>query len=308
MPVFTQRAPIRGRPGPRGRFWIGLALLALVALALAPRGGRAEREESPDDPRAPMVSLDALPLGMPWARLDDEARGRAEGVLGASLFSHRVSGLRAPSREPIFRFLLDHPDFAAAVARALRLGKYHVEARDGGYWGDDSRGARGMIRVLYADEGRRLYHLAGTYDTRGLPTVHGQMLVLIEFAHLADASGASRVEASVTGHIKLDSALVGTVAQLATTLARSAVEQAVERKVRRFFGTVARVSRWAHDQPEQFWAALEAHPEIPPDATLVAFRDILLADRLPAWASEPFRLLPAAVPDDEPDAADPTSP
>ena len=103
-----------------------------------------------------------MPLGVPLDRLDDEARRRAEAVLGTSLFSQRVTGLRGRSREPVFRFLLDHPDFAAAVARALRLGKYQVEARDDGFWGDDSRGARGMIRVLYADEGRRLYHLDGS--------------------------------------------------------------------------------------------------------------------------------------------------
>ena len=61
--------------------------------------------------------------------------------------------------------------------------------------------------------------------------------------------------------------------------------------MRRFFATVARVSRWAHDEPEEFWAALDGHPEIPQDATLVAFRQILLAGRPPAWAGE--RLPPA---------------
>ena len=99
----------------------------------------AEAAEPPLDPRVPVVTLDALPLGVPLDRLDDEARGRAEAVLEGSLFSHRVTGLRSRSREPIFTFLLDHPDFAAAVARALRLGKYQVEARDDGFWGDDTR-------------------------------------------------------------------------------------------------------------------------------------------------------------------------
>jgi hypothetical protein len=283
-------------------------LLAVAALVITPQVAAAERIEPPPDSSAPIVTLDALPLRVPLARLGDQARGRAEAVLGTSLFAHRVTGLRARSREPIFRFLLDHPHFAAAVARALRLGRYQVDARDDGYWGDDSRGARGMIRVLYADEGRRLYHLEGTYEGRGLPTIQGRMLVLIEFQHEDDPEGGTRVEASVTGHVRLDTPLVGAIAQLATTLARSTVERAVERKVRRFFGTVARVSRWASDQPEQFWAALEGHPEVPQDATLAAFQQILLADRPPAWVSEPFRLLPAAARASEPGEAAPTSP
>jgi hypothetical protein len=293
MPVSPRPAPARDRRPAPGRIRLGLALLAVLALVVPSREGRAEPGDSPSDPGGPSVTLDAMPLGVPFARLDDDARRRAEAVLGTSLFAQRVTGLRSRSREPVFRFLLDHPDFAAAVARALRLGKYQVEARDGGFWGDDRRGARGTIRVLYQDEGRRLYHLEGTYETRGLPTIQGQLLVMIEFQHEDDPEAGTRVEASVTGHMRLDTPLLGAVAQLATTLARPTVERAVERKVRRFFGTVARVSRWAHDQPEEFWAALEGHPEIPQDATLAAFRQILLAGRPPAWASEPFRLLPA---------------
>lgn len=308
MPALSRAVRVQPRPDARGRLRVGLALLAIAMLAAAPRTGGAERVEPPPDSNVPKVTLDALPLGVPLASLGDTARGRAEAVLGTSLFSHRVTGLRARSREDVFRFLLDHPDFAAAVARALRLGKYHVDARDDGYWGDDSRGARGMIRVLYADEGRRLYYLEGLYDRRGFPTIQGRMLLLIEFQHEDDPIGGTQVEASITGHVRLDTPLVGAIAQLATTLARPTVERAAERKVRQFFGTVARVSRWAHDEPEQFWAALEGHPEIPQDATLAAFHQILQAGRPPAWAHAPFHVLGEDALELEPAEDEPTSP
>ena len=181
----------------------------MAALLIAPRGVGGEAVEPPLDPRVPVVTLDALPLGIPLARLDDEARGRAEAVLEGSLFSHRVTGLRSRSREPVFTFLLDHPDFAAAVARALRLGKYQVERRNDGFWGDDTRGARGLMRVLYADQGRRLIHLDGMYETRGLPAIQGRMLLLIEFQHEDDPAGGTRVEASITGHMRLRHAATG---------------------------------------------------------------------------------------------------
>ncbi|HEY7602176.1 MAG TPA: hypothetical protein VIB60_06690, partial [Methylomirabilota bacterium] len=199
------------------------------------------------------------------------------------------------SREPVFRFLLDHLDFATAVARALRLGQYVATPLDDGYWGDDRRGARGRIRVLHAEEGRRLFHLEGTYEGRGLPVIKGQMLVLIEFQHLEDAGGETQVETSLTGHVRLDTPLVGALAQLMATVARPTLERAAERKVRRFFSTVARVSRWAYDEPEKVWAALESNPAVPQDATLAEFREILLAGRPPIWASEPFSLIPAGT-------------
>ena len=289
-------------------FRIGLLLLAVAALGGAPRGSGAEPDEPPVDTNPPLVTLDALPLGVPLSSLDDDARARVDAILGTTLLSHRVAGLRTRSREPVFRFLLDHPDFAAAVVRALRLGHYQVERRSEGFWGDDSRGARGLIRVLYADESRRLYHLDGVYEGRGLPAIQGRMLVLIEFRHEADAEGTTYLEASVTGHVKLDTPLVGAIAQLATTLARPTVERAADRKVRRFFGTVARVSRWAYEQPDQFWAALESNPEVPQDGTLVAFREILLAGRPPLWAREPFQLLPVEALDAELDEPEATSP
>jgi hypothetical protein len=308
--MLVSSADRRIRPRAFGRSTIrgALALLGVALFLVAPRGVGAEAPEPPADPRVPMVTLDALPLGVPLTRLGDEARSRAETVLEGSLFSHRVSGLRSRSREPIFTFLLDHPDFAAAVARALRLGKYQVEARDGGYWGDDTRGARGLMRVLYADAGRRLMHLDGMYEGRGLPTIRGQMLLLVEFDHQDDPKGGTRVEVSITGHVRLDTPLVGPVALLATTLARPAVERAVDRKVRRFFDTVARVSRWAHDQPQEFWAALDGHPEIRQDATLVAFREILLDGQPPVWAREAYYVLPAAALEIEPAEDEPTSP
>jgi hypothetical protein len=308
MHVSSADRRIRPRASGRSSIRGALALVGIALLLVASRGVGAEAPEPPPDPRVPMVTLDALPLGVPLTRLGDEARTRAETVLEGSLFSHRVSGLRTRSREPIFTFLLDHPDFAAAVARALRLGKYQVEARDGGYWGDDTRGARGLMRVLYVDPGRRLMHLEGSYEGRGLPTMRGQMLLLIEFDHQDDPKGGTGVEVSITGHVRLDTPLVGTVALLAATLARPAVERAVERKVRRFFDTVARVSRWAHDQPQEFWAALDGHPEIRQDATLAAFREILLDGQPPVWASDAYYVLPARALELEPGEDEPTSP
>jgi hypothetical protein len=299
---------VRGRPHRRSLHRLGLALgLGAALFVVGARTLAAESDEPPSDEAVPLVTLDALPLGVPFARLDEDARGRVEAVLGTSLFAHRVTGLRARSREPVFRFLLDHPHFAAALARALRLGGYRVTLLEDGYWGDDRRGARGKIRRLYADDERHLFHLEGTYEARGLPTMKGRMLVLLEFRHETASDGSTVVDASVTGHVRMDTPLVGAVAQLATALARPAVERAVERKVRRFFGTVARVSRWAYDEPEQIWAAIEGHPEVPQDATLAAFQQILLAGRPPVWLVDGFRLLPAAALLD-PGEADATSP
>jgi hypothetical protein len=275
---------------PRPRLRCGLALALTIAARVA--GAEPDATEVGAPPPVPIVTLDALPLGVPAEALAPAARSRADGVLGASVFAQRVTGIRHESREAVFRYLLDHPDFAAAVARALRLGEYRITPlEEDGYWADDNRGATGVVRVLYADESRRLFHLEGRYERRRLPTLEGQILVLLEFHHGEDERGRGIVESSLTGHVRVDTPLVGAVAQMVAALSRPLVERAVERKVRRFFQTVARVSRWAHDEPEQLAAALDGHPEVPPGPALEGFRAVLLAGRPPAWARLPFRLL-----------------
>jgi hypothetical protein len=270
---------------------VTLAVALALAVGMTPGPGAAEPEDlAIPGPGVPIVTLDALPLGVPTTELSGPNHARAESVLARSAFAQRVTGIRFTSREDVYRFLLDHPDFAASVARALRVGEYRVFARSDDYWGDDNRGATGVIRVLFADEQRRLYHLEGRYEQRWLPPVEAQLLVLLEFRHAPDEAGGTLVEQSLTGHIRIDTPMVGGLAQTLGTLSRPLVERAVEKKVRRFFSTVARVTRWAHDEPEQLAAALDGHPEVEPGATAAAFRALLLAGRPPAWVRTPFRL------------------
>jgi hypothetical protein len=271
-----------------------LVCCLLFALVVGPAPVPAEPDEGagaePATPAVPVVTLDALPLSIPFADLPWPARAHVEAVLARSIFAQQITDIRFPSQEPVYRFLLDHPDFAASLVRALRLGEYRVTPREDGYWGDDARGATGTIRVLYADDQRRLFHLDGRYERRWMPTIEGQILVLLEFRHEPDPSGLSMVEQSLTAHVRLDGAVAPTVARIIQMLSRSAIEREVEKKVRRFFRTVARVSAWANDQPEQLAAALDGHPDVEPGPTLAAFRTLLVADRPPAWARAPFRL------------------
>jgi hypothetical protein len=294
------KSKILARSAVRGRIPRQLHVAVVLTACLLGLGTIADAEpaEGPADGAVPVVTLEALPLGIRPSDLPGDARQRVEGVLARSLFAQRVEGIRYRSRESVFRFLLDHPDFATAVVRALRLGAYRLTPIADGYRGDDGRGASGVIRILHADESRRLYHLEGRYERRGLPTLEGQLLVLFEFRHETDPAGESVVVSSLTGHVRIDTPLVGVVAQAIGLLTRPFVERQVERKVQRFFRTVARVSRWAYDQPVELVAALEGHPEVPQGPTLAAFRTVLLADRLPAWVRVPFRLAP---PEDPPD-------
>jgi hypothetical protein len=90
------------------------------------------------------------------------------------------------------------------------------------------------------------------------------------------------------GYLRLDSVL----AEVIATVAQSFSEEMVQKKVKRFFRDVARVSRRAYDDPEGLLEELARRPEF--DVERVAeFRRVLLAHRPPPWAEAiPFRLTP----------------
>jgi hypothetical protein len=67
----------------------------------------------------------------------------------------------------------------------------------------------------------------------------------------------------------------------------------MDRRVRRFFGHVAKVSRRAYDDPEGLAELLTGRPELAADR-LAEFRALLLASVAPAWAgSGDYRFLDA---------------
>ena len=288
----------------RGRR-ISLILFMILLVAGPGSGGAPEpgstparssltRDPVPEDAAPPPLPEGAVTLRPAWGQaipleaLPPEVQRLVNDVAGHAVFSHQVRKITYRSRKEVFRFLTEHPEFAATVARILRVGDYQVTRIADSYWGDDSRGAKGLFRVLHVDETRRLYYFEGSYSGRLLPTIHGRVLIVEETQHHLSQDGTSYAETKLTGYLRLDSAVTEFLARITRPIA----EAAVERKVRRFFRTVSRMSQYAHDDPEGFYEILAQHPELS-EETLTSFRGVLVAYRLPPWAEgRQFRLIP----------------
>ena len=196
---------------------------------------------------------------VPFERLPLPVQERVRDVTDHAVFEHTVRGLTFRSREPVYLYFLDHPDFAAAVARALRVAQYRVAPRpDGTYWGDDARGAQGIIEVVYADPHKRVVLARGTYDTKWLPTIRARVVLVLEFEHRTAADGRTYVTNDVTGYLRVDNRFLDALARLVGPI----VVGAVDRKVARTCGVAAKVSERAYDDPEGFLAELRAAPDL----------------------------------------------
>lgn len=69
---------------------------------------------------------------VPFERIPPPVQDRLRDVMDHAVFQRAVQDLTFRSHEPVFQYFLDHPDFAAAVARALGVAPYRVEPRPGG--------------------------------------------------------------------------------------------------------------------------------------------------------------------------------
>lgn len=214
---------------------VGIALIAAVAWGAAGDG---------------RVSFDRLP---------QPAQERLRDVVDHAVFERTVRDVTFRSREPVFLYFLDHPDVAAAAARALKVANYQVHQRpDGTYWGDDTRGAKGVVEVVYADPGTRVVHAQGTYDTQWLPTVHARIVLVLVFAHRNGADGHSYATSDITGYLRVDNRFLDVLARLVGPI----VVGAVDRKVARTAGIAAKVSERAYDDPAGFLEALRKVPDL----------------------------------------------
>lgn len=209
--------------------------------------------EAPTAPPAPGVNL---------ARLDEVTRNPS--------VSARAEGQPFVGRREVFEFLLDHPDFATHISRALRLGRYRMWRTDEGLFVDDGWGATGRVFVVYAASGTRVLYARGEFQHGLLPAIPGEAVVTISYDVQRAADGRDLLSAAISSQLKIGGALGDLVARLAGSLATEKAEKESHRLVRMF----ARVLQAVDEKPAALYASLRERPDVP-QRELEQFRVLL---------------------------------
>ena len=160
--------------------------------------------------------------------------------------AHTVSGIRVKSGLPLYEFLLANPDITAALARALGAATYQVSPDgENGFRGQDSKGAQGHFMLVEQGEGRRVFFARGTYKKPLLPTIAGRLVLVLEYR--TDGAGEAGVENRVQGFVRIDTAIVGTLAKIARPL----VKRSLDKKVHYLFQKIDRLLDAALANPSE---------------------------------------------------------
>jgi hypothetical protein len=231
--------PARDAPG---QSWI-LTPLVLALVLGAVLAGAASATSAPP-----------LPVDLP-----PDERERLGQVWGGATLSTRVQAQPFAARQEVFEYLLDHPEFATHVTRALRLARYRIWRDAAGLWLDDGWGTRGRFEVVHAARGVRVMYARGRYAQRLLPDIAGEAIVVIEYTARPAAADRTEIVPAISGFVRLDNPLLAAVGRLARPIAAAKAEKAAHRLVKVFM----RTSRAIEEEPARVWDLLRQRPDVP---------------------------------------------
>ena len=149
----------------------------------------------------------ALPAGVPAAE-----RARIEKVLAHATVFTRVEIEPYPLRVDVFDYLLNHPDFATQVTRALKLARYRIWVAPDGLNLDDGWGVKGVITPFYGDKGLRVVYARGRYQQKVLPDIRGQAIIFVHYGDRGAEGKPPALATSMEVFAWLDSSVIASVA------------------------------------------------------------------------------------------------
>lgn len=192
----------------------------------------------------------ALPSGVPPAD-----RARMENVLSHATISTRVEIEPYPLRLDVFDYLLNHPDFATQVTRALKLARYRIWTSADGLNLDDGWGVKGLITPFYGDKGLRVVYARGRYEQSVLPDIRGQVIIFVRYGESGATPGRPALVTSMEVFAWLDS---GMIASLAGSVAKSKATSEARHALKVF----SRLSTHLELRADEVLAELARRPEV----------------------------------------------
>jgi hypothetical protein len=204
------------------------------------------------------------------AHLPAAARARIEPVTEHPSLAVKVDAKPFIARRDIFEFLLDHPDFATHVTRALKLARYKIWRTPGGLGLDDGWGTVGTFETVWASDGLRVMYARGAYQQRILPDIRGQAVVMIDYGVEPLGGGWAQINPAVSGFVKLESRLLSWASRLASSVAKAKGEKEARKLAELFAETTHAIEA----DPAGVFEKVRRRPDVPL-AELESFRRLL---------------------------------
>jgi hypothetical protein len=207
-------------------------------------------------------------------RVPAKERARLEEVAKNSFASTHVEHEPYVVRPEVWEYLLNHPEFATHVTRALKLARYRIwHDESGGLWLEDGWGVKGTFTIVHAEPGVRVMYARGHFEQKPMPDIEGQAVATLTFAFSPGSNGRTMVSTSATGYVQVDNRFLNTLGKVAAPF----IQARADKEAGMLLRTFARVTNAIEENPAKVYQLVSERPDVPP-AELQEFRRIL---RLP---------------------------
>ncbi len=251
----------------------GGALLPTLALAML---STATVSWATDRCRLPSQHAGVI---FPVEQVEGQWTCRLHPIMSQYTTANKIGPIRTTLPHGTYRLLLDHPTMAATLINRLDLALYRAEARGRNrYWGNDGEGAEGMIELVYQDRTTRMYYLEGSYDSRVLPHLTGQAVLLLRMHAVHNVDGTEAMDTTMVAYTRLDNRVLSGL----VSLLRPLVGGTVTRKLMKGVEKVNQLSRIMRQEPDRVLTEATDPPGLPKEE-VASLRNAL--DALRAAAS-----------------------
>jgi len=169
----------------------------------------ADGESSSD---AQKQTTAAIPLNV----LTPPNRSRAQKILDNCSQYRRLPSLQYTIDEPIFRYLMQHPDVAVSTWRVMGISRFEMlQTGPQEFEAKAVDGSEGIADILYQDQNQMLFICDGSYQNMLLPRpLQAAALIWFRAVYAPNAEGTQVVTQKVDVFVRFPSVGFSTVAKI----------------------------------------------------------------------------------------------
>jgi hypothetical protein len=190
---------------------------------LARRAGIRILEKGDSSNAAEKRALAAFPR----RSLTAEKRSRAEAIINKCTQFRRLPKLQYVIDEPLYRYLLEHPDVAVSTWRVMGISQFQMwQTGPMEYEAAATDGSEGISDILYRDENQIIFVCEGSYRNVLLPSpLEASALIWFRTDFKPHEDGTHVVTQSTDVFVHFPSAGVAGVAKVLTPVTNSLMDR-----------------------------------------------------------------------------------
>jgi hypothetical protein len=191
---------------------------------------------------------DEARTAMPLKGMTPEDRQRAQLIIKERSQFRRLPSLQYTIDEPMFRYLLKHPDVAVSTWRVMGISRFEMwQTGDMEYEALAIDGSEGIADILYRDDNQMVFVCQGSYHNPLLPRpMEASALIWFRTVYTPNAEGTHVVTQKADVFVRFPSSSVSAIARVLTPVLHTLMDRNLFEVS--LYGSM--MSRAVRDEPE----------------------------------------------------------